>query len=218
MGWLISPSLLSWWFQSASTNRSLAYLPLTLPAAGTFSGNYQGTDTHTTDVCHEPWQPFQNHPTRPPGGWATPWSAKVMWMDNVNELTPCLSPSWSRWSLVENSVEEHLCSVVPRVTPMTQPVEVCTELNLPATIKDTLKGLTLLPIIGWNHSGSDCVASGIVSLLLLLLQFLLPRLPKTTQQLSNSNDNNHWLDNSAHLCLASSTSWDLDSRNGIKPL
>ena len=74
-------------------------------------------------ACHRPQQPLQNHPSRHLGGWATPWSAEEM-LDGHHQRvdTPALSRT-AHNGLLQKSLEEDLCWIVPHVPATTQSVK-----------------------------------------------------------------------------------------------
>ena len=76
-----------WW--PLPQNRRLGAEKDQLPcgSTGIYSGNCQETEIYVVRACHTSRQPLQSHPSVYLGGWATPWSADVRWIDNTKEWT-----------------------------------------------------------------------------------------------------------------------------------
>ena len=61
-------------------------------STGSSSGICQDRKTCMVRTCHTPRQPLHNHPSGHQGGWATSWSQRKCWMDNIKEKTSLPMP------------------------------------------------------------------------------------------------------------------------------
>ena len=91
-------------------------------STGTSSGNCPETETCMVLACHTSWQPLQNHPSGHTGGWTMLWSAEEMLDGQHQRVNIPAHARAAHKGLLQKSLEEDLCWIVPRVPPTTQSV------------------------------------------------------------------------------------------------